>query len=94
MIQDEILDKDQHISLLVETNKALAERLAFLNKRGMAKNNEQSIKWRNKAFYWQRKYLDLVERLTTLGFQWILEPENKEKENGKVRDIGNEKTRK
>lgn len=67
MQQDEILDKDQHISLLVETNKALAEKLAFLNKRIMQRNDEQAIKWRNKAFYWKRKYLECIERLVTLG---------------------------
>lgn len=74
MIQNEILDKDQHISLLIETNKALAEKLAFLNKRAMARNDEQAKKWQSKAFYWKRKFDDLKEkyltdreRLTTQG---------------------------
>lgn len=67
MIQEEILDKDKHIELLIEVNKALAEKLSFMNKRIMQKNDEQAIKWRNKAFYWKRKYLECLERLVTLG---------------------------
>lgn len=87
MIQETILDKDQHISLLVETNKALAEKLSFLNKRMMIKNDEQAKKWQSKAFYWKRKYLTICERLTTLG----VDPKKTGESNGKVCDIDNEK---
>lgn len=92
MISTEVYNKDHHISRLEEINKAMAEKLAFLNKRMMAKNNEQSIKWQNKCFYWKRKYLTLCQRLTTQGLAYVLEPETKEKENGKIRDLGGEET--
>lgn len=83
MIQSEILDKDKHIELLTETNRALADKLSFLNKRMMVKNDEQAKKWQSKAFYWKRKYLDAIERLTT---------HQQGENNGKVCDTNTEKT--
>ncbi len=55
-----IYDKDQHIAELEATVQALSSKLAELNKRQMARNNEQSLKWRNKAFYY-KKQLDRMK---------------------------------
>jgi len=51
-----MFDKDTYIAQLEEINKALSEKLAFLNKRAMKRHDEQSLKWREKAFYYKKRY--------------------------------------
>lgn len=90
-MNEEILDKDKHIQLLQETNLALAERLSFLNKRMMLKNDEQARKWQAKAFYWKRKYethLAKCERLTTQGS----DPKQGEEDEREIRNSSCEET--
>lgn len=70
--------KDHHIQLLESTNQTLVEKLLYLKKRMQQRNDEQTLKWRNKAYYWQRKYLELVERSTI---------PNKGDGNGEIRNI-------
>lgn len=56
-------DKDQHIEELTTINEALVSRLADLNKRKMARNNEAANKWRNKCFYWKNKCESIQKQL-------------------------------
>ena len=88
----DVYDKDTHILRLEEINKALSEKLSFLNKRMMSRNSEQSIKWQNKCFYWKRKYLTLCERLVTLGLGNVLKSDNQGDGNGKVCNLSGEET--
>lgn len=56
-----VYDKDSHIAMLEETNRALAMRLADLNKRMMKRHNASSLQWRNKYFYLKKKLDRLVK---------------------------------
>lgn len=51
----EMYDKDRHISQLEAVNEALMEKITFLTRRKMERNNLQSLKWRNSAFYYKKK---------------------------------------
>lgn len=59
--------KDEHIAQLEEVNKALAEKLTFLNKRAMARHDKTSLKWRNRAFYLGKKCTALEKLLVAHG---------------------------
>jgi len=82
VIQTSIYDKDKHIAMLEATNTALAEKLAYLNKRKMAKNGEQATKWRDSAFYYKRRCKALIDWIEGLG----LEVPKLGGEDGKIRD--------
>lgn len=89
----EVYNKDTHIQCLEETNKALAMKLAFLNARQMRRNDEQTTKWQNKAFYWKRKFEQLVNHLKAQGLERLVTltpPQAEGDGNGKVRDTSSQ----
>lgn len=61
-----IYNKDQHIAQLESINQALTNELVALKKRMMARNNEQSLKWRNKYFY-LKKQMGKIEKELSNG---------------------------
>lgn len=63
----ETYSKDQHIAQLEATNRALADKLADVNKRMMARNNEQALKWRNKYFYIKKQLDRMKHQLTSIN---------------------------
>ena len=48
-------DKDKHIEELETVNSALSDKLSFLKKRQMARNDKAANEWRTRAFYLKRK---------------------------------------
>lgn len=69
MIQQPVYNKDAHIAQLEAVNSALADKLAFLNKRNMKKHDAQSLKWRDRAFYYKKRVDSLITYIEGLGLK-------------------------
>ncbi len=64
-----VYDKDKAIEELKEINSALIEKLTFLNKRKMARNDKATNKWRNQAFYYKNKCSRMINALLKQGLE-------------------------
>jgi hypothetical protein len=64
-----VYDKEKHIELLETTNQALADKIANLTKRKMARTDETTKKWRGRAFYYKRQVEALVNWMRVKGIE-------------------------
>lgn len=55
-----VYDKDKHIEELQTINSALTSKLSEMTKRKMERNNEATLKWRNKYFYVKKQLDELI----------------------------------
>ncbi len=61
--------KENLIEELKVIKEALTKELVYLRRRKMGRNDEQSLKWRSKSYYYKNKAKFYAEHLKTLGHE-------------------------